>query len=82
MPDRTHLPLPFALRGPFLTSCGDPFVDGVDATRRYESDGVVVVAEGKIADAGPARQVLARLPERTPVERLPRGTMLAPGFVD
>jgi guanine deaminase len=82
MPARTRHPPPFALRGPFLTSCGDPFVDGVAATRRYESDGVVVVAEGKIADAGPARQVLARLPEGTPVERLPRATLLAPGFVD
>jgi guanine deaminase len=82
MPDRSHRPPPFALRGPFLTSCGDPFADGVAATRRYESDGVVVVADGTIADAGPARQVLARLPAGTPVERLPRGTLLAPGFVD
>jgi len=79
---RTRHPPPFALRGPFLTSVGDPFVDGVAATRRYESDGVVVVGDGRISDAGPARQVLARLPAGVPVERLPRATLLVPGFVD
>jgi guanine deaminase len=82
MPDALPQHPPFALRGPFLTSFGDPFVEGVAATRRYEYDGAVVVANGRIVDAGPARQVLPRRPPGTPVERLPRGTLLVPGFVD
>ena len=82
MPDALSEHPPFALRGPFLTSIGDPFVEGVAATRRYESDGAVVVVDGRIVDAGPARQVLPRRPRGTPVERLPRGTLLIPGFVD
>ncbi len=79
---RTRHRPPFALRGPFLTSVGDPFADGVAATRRYEADGVVVIGDGRIVDAGPARHVLARLPAGVPVERLPRATLLVPGFVD
>lgn len=70
------------LRGAYLTSTGDPFERGVEATRRYESDGIVVIAGGAIADAGPARDVLKRLPAGTTIERLPRRTLLVPGFVD
>jgi guanine deaminase len=72
----------FALRGPYLTSLGDPFAEGVGATRRYEPDGLVVVADGRIAGAGPAAEGLRRLPPGARVERLPRHTLLVPGFVD
>ena len=65
-----------------LTSTGDPFVRGVEATRRYESDAIVVIDDGRIADVGPARAVAGRLAPGTPVERLPPATILAPGFVD
>lgn len=75
-------PPDYALRGAFLTSTGDPFADGVAATRRYEGDGMIVVAGGRIADAGPAAQVRARLPRGVPVERLGRDRLLLPGFVD
>jgi guanine deaminase len=65
-----------------LTCTGDPFTDGVHATRCYESDAIVVIDDGRIVDAGPARTVRKRLPARLPVEQLPRATFLAPGFVD
>lgn len=72
----------FALRGALLTSIGDPFRDGLEGTRRYEGDGLLVVAGGVIVDAGPYVAVRRRLPPGTPVERLPRSTLLVPGFVD
>ena len=73
---------PFALRGACLTSTGDPFRDGVAATRRYEGDGMLVIADGHILDAGPASMVRRRLPPGTRVERLPRSALVVPGFVD
>ena len=73
---------PFALRCAFLTSTGDPFVDGVAATRRYEGDGILVVAGGTIVDAGPASAVRRRLPPGMPIERLSRSALVVPGFVD
>ncbi|HEX4886238.1 MAG TPA: guanine deaminase, partial [Casimicrobiaceae bacterium] len=73
---------PFALRGAYLTSVGDPFVEDAAATRRYEGDGMLVVAGGAIVDAGPANVVRRRLPPGTPVERLARNHLLVPGFVD
>lgn len=30
-----------AIRGALVTFTGDPFVDGVEATRHYTSDGIV-----------------------------------------
>lgn len=71
-----------ALRGAMLTCTGNPFVDGVEATRRYEADAIVVIRDGSIFDAGPARAVMQRLPPGTPIETLPRRTLLIPGFVD
>ena len=71
-----------ALRGAMLTCTGNPFVDGVDATRRYESDAMIVIDAGRIVEAGPARAVAAKLPPHVPVERMPRRTLIVPGFVD
>ena len=65
-----------------LTCTGDPFVDGVESTRRHETDAIVVIGNGRIVDVGPAREVRRRLPPGTPVEQLPRTTLLVPGFVD
>ena len=71
-----------ALRGAMLTCTGNPFVDGVEATRRYESDAIIVIDGGRIVDVGPARVVAARLPPEVRVERMPSRTLLVPGFVD
>ena len=71
-----------ALRGAMLTCTGNPFVEGVEATRRYESDAIIVIEGGRIVDVGPARVVAARLPADVRVERMPARTLLVPGFVD
>lgn len=71
-----------ALRGPMLSWAGDPFVVGANRARRYEGDAIVAMAGGRIAHAGTADAVLRSLPRGTRVERLPRGSLMVPGFVD
>ena len=85
MPALRRLPAaapPIALQGAFVTSIGDPFVEGGAASRRHEADGMLVVADGRIVDAGAAGAVRTRLPPGTAVERLPRDALIVPGFVD
>jgi len=82
MPARRTSAPSYALRGAYLSYRGDPFERGVRATRVHEPDGLVVIADGRIVAAGDASRVLRSLPPGTPVERLPRATLLVPGFVD
>ena len=71
-----------ALRGPMLSWAGDPFVVGAQRARRYESDAIVAMAGGRILHAGPAAAVKRALPRGAKVERLPRDSLMLPGFVD
>ncbi|HTU66765.1 MAG TPA: guanine deaminase [Steroidobacteraceae bacterium] len=71
-----------ALRGPALTFTGDPFVDGVDATMRYESDAIVAMADGLITHFGPADTVRAELPPGTHIKECGRDALILPGFID
>lgn len=71
-----------ALRGPALTFTGDPFVDGVDATMRYESDAIVAMADGRITHFGPASTVKSQLPSGTPLESCGPDALILPGFID
>src|SRR3954467_13618918 len=41
-----------AIRGGLLTFTGDPFVHGVAATRRYETDAIVAMEDGRITACG------------------------------
>jgi len=61
---------------------GDPFEVGPRRALRHEPDAIVAMAGGRIVHAGPASQVLRELPPRARVERLPRNSLMAPGFVD
>jgi guanine deaminase len=70
-----------AIRAALLTFSGDPFLDGADATRRYESDAIVVMADGRIVDCGAAADVETRLPPNTPVTRY-ANALISAGFVD
>jgi guanine deaminase len=70
-----------AIRGSLVTFSGDPFVDRLDATRRYERDAIVVMDAGRVADVGPASEVLARLPAGVEVTQYANALITA-GFVD
>jgi len=70
-----------AIRGALVTFTGDPFVEGVEATRRYESDAIVAMDAGRVVDVGPASDVLKRLPAGTEVTRYANALITA-GFVD
>ena len=70
-----------AIRGALVTFSGDPFVEGVAATRHYESDAIVAMADDRIVDCGAARDVSARLPAGTPVIAYANALITA-GFID
>ena len=70
-----------AIRGALVTFSGDPFVDGVEVTRRYESDAIVAMANGRITDCGPAHDVMTRLPAGTQVTSYANALITA-GFID
>jgi guanine deaminase len=70
-----------AIRGALVTFSGDPFVEGVAATRHFESDAIVAMAGGRIVDCGAAREVSARLPAGTPVVAYANALITA-GFID
>jgi guanine deaminase len=70
-----------AIRGALVTFSGDPFVEGVAATLRFESDAIVAMADGRIVDCGAAKDVSARLPPGTPVIAYANALITA-GFID
>jgi guanine deaminase len=70
-----------AIRGALVTFSGDPFVDGIAATRRYERDAIVAMADGHIVDCGPAGDVSARLPVGTTIVAYANALITA-GFID
>ena len=70
-----------AIRGALVTFSGDPFVEGVAATRHHEADAIVAMANGRIVDCGAAREVSARLPAGTPMVAYANALITA-GFID
>jgi guanine deaminase len=72
----------YALRGAALTFVGDPWQAGIDAAVRHETDALVVIDGGKIADFGAAAEVMARLAGDTPVEAVGPDRLIMPGFID
>jgi guanine deaminase len=71
-----------ALRGPALTYTGDAFLEGVDATMRYEPDAIIAIEDGKVTQFGPASEVCDALPPGTTVEHLGKDTLTMAGFID
>jgi len=69
-----------ALRGTLVDFTADPHLAGSAAVRHVE-DGLLVIRDGVIEAAGPARELLPTLPVGTPVAD-ERGKILMPGFVD
>src|SRR5690242_5936091 len=71
-----------ALRGPVLTYTGDAFLEGLEATMRYESDAIVAMKDGTITHFGPASEVRDALPPDTTVTELGKDTLTMAGFID
>ena len=71
----------FALRGGALTFVGDPFLVPTGEALRHETDALVVIRDGSIADFGAASDLLPTLPAGVPVTRYDNA-LLMPGFVD
>jgi guanine deaminase len=71
-----------AIRGPALTFTGDPFIEGVEATMRYEDDAIVAMAGGKITQFGPASALKGALPPDTLIYEYDRDSLILPGFID
>lgn len=70
-----------AVRGRIVTCTGDPFLAGAEPSLSDESDGVVVIHDGRIAATGPAADILPTLPADTPIAHYP-GCLISPGFID
>ncbi|HLA72743.1 MAG TPA: guanine deaminase [Steroidobacteraceae bacterium] len=82
MPEALAPVAPTAIRGPALTFTGDPFVEGVAATMRFEGDAIVAMAGGKINHFGPASTVKSLLPAGTHIYEYGRDALILPGFID
>ncbi|WP_207458916.1 guanine deaminase [Azospirillum sp. SYSU D00513] len=70
-----------AIRGRLLTFLREPAGPGDRDSYRYIADGVVHVADGRIAAAGPAEEILPGLPPGTTVDHHP-DRIVMPGFID
>ena len=70
------------IRGPVLTYTGDPFKSGLDHTMVYESDGIVVIANGLITHFGPADRIRPQLPPGTEIKDYGKDSLISAGFID
>ena len=71
-----------AIRGPVLTYTGDPFQHGLRDTLRYESDAIVAIEHGRIAQLGPAAKIRRLLPPGTEVQDYGSDSLIMAGFID
>ncbi len=72
---------PAAIRGRVLTFLDDPATAGEQASFRYLEDGLLILENGRIREAGEASPLLATLPPGAPVHHYPDELIMA-GFID
>lgn len=70
---------PAAFRASILHFTGDP--TGAPAAVRHWPDGILIVRNGKVEKAGPAAELLGKLPPGTALKSFP-GRLIVPGFID
>ncbi|MCO4811364.1 MAG: guanine deaminase [Gammaproteobacteria bacterium] len=70
-----------ALRASILHCLADPGEESNQSAYEYFADGLLVVDEGHIVDAGDATQLLSELPSDTAVIDY-AGKLIVPGFID
>jgi len=68
------------LRGRLLWFVADPEEQG-ELAHRYVEDGAIIVADGRVRQAGEASRLLSCVPPGTPIEDH-RPHLLLPGFID
>jgi len=69
-----------AYRASILHCLQDPGSAGRDAVEYFE-DGILLVADGKVQEVGPAAEVLHKMPADAPINDY-RGKLIVPGFID
>jgi len=70
-----------AIRGRLLAFTRAPLGAGDAQSYRYIDDGIVLVEDGRIEAAGPAAEIVGRMPADMPVERH-ADALIMPGFID
>ena len=70
----------FAIRGETFAFRADPFAVSPETAYTYDSDGAVIIEDGRIIEVGTAAPVLARYPGIR-VDNHP-GHLIMAGFVD
>lgn len=70
-----------AIRGAVLSFLDDPFQKNIEDCMVYESDAILVMADGKITQFGPADTILETLPADTPITHY-RDSIITAGFID
>jgi guanine deaminase len=74
-------PLPLhAVRGEILHFLSDPAIHGEAAIEHF-ADGILAIRDGRVAELGPAEDMLAKLPSDVVLDDY-RGKLILPGFVD
>jgi guanine deaminase (EC 3.5.4.3) len=75
------MPQAKAYRAALLHCLADPREVGIERSHEYFEDGLLVVADGKVAQIGPAAELLPTLAAGTEVVEYPNA-LITPGFVD
>ena len=70
-----------ALRGSLFYLTNDPFLNPPENCAVYESDGIIVIEDGRISAIGAAPKILPTMADDIEVRRYSR-SILMPGFVD
>jgi guanine deaminase len=70
-----------ALRSAAITFRGDPFIEEPARCLVYLPDALIVIADGRISDIGPADEVRRRLAPSVPITEWP-DAIISAGFID
>lgn len=70
-----------AIRGQLYYLTDDPFLNDYDDCVKYESDGLIVIEDGKITAVGSVGQVARDVPEGATITHYPN-SIIMPGFID
>ncbi|TDJ69496.1 MAG: guanine deaminase [Proteobacteria bacterium] len=70
-----------AIRGSVLTYKDDPFLKDLSECMVYESDAIIIMADGKITDFGPATALKDKVPSGTEVKHY-KDCLITAGFID